>query len=487
MRLITRSLTALGLAALALGLLAWAVQIVLGALDDRAEREGGPGGPGRERTFTAEVVTVTPGTIEPTLAAFGEVRAARVLEVRTPAAGRIVDLSEMWVEGGRVRAGDLLMRLDPVAAEAALAVAEADLAGAEAEVRDAERSLDLARRELAGAEAQRDLQRQALTRAEDLAARGVGATTAVETAALALQNAEQAILTREGAVVTAEARVDSAALGVDRARIALDEARRDVGDRTLRAAFDGVLSDVTGREGGLVAVNEALATLIDPARLEVAFRLSAAQHARLTDASGDLVGAPIRAVLDVLGLEVEAAGRVVREAAAVGEGRTGRQVFATLEDAAGLRPGDFVRVEVREPALDGVASIPATAVSPVGTVLVLGEEDRLEEAAVAVLRRQDDAVLVDADALAGREVVAARAPALGAGVKVDPLRADAPDEVAEAVEESITLDPERRARLIAFVEEGRMPQEVKDRLLAQLAEDAVPAAMVARLEGRMGG
>jgi plasmid stability protein len=52
----------------------------------------------------------------------------------------------------------------------------------------------------------------------------------------------------------------------------------------------------------------------------------------------------------------------------------------------------------------------------------------------------------------------------------------------------ISLDPERRARLVAFVEGNRrMPAEMRERLIAQLSAEEVPAATVARIEGRMGG
>ena len=52
--------------------------------------------------------------------------------------------------------------------------------------------------------------------------------------------------------------------------------------------------------------------------------------------------------------------------------------------------------------------------------------------------------------------------------------------------ETVALDDERRAKLLEFVENSRMPDEVKTRMKAQLAEPEVPAEMVARLERRMG-
>ena len=55
----------------------------------------------------------------------------------------------------------------------------------------------------------------------------------------------------------------------------------------------------------------------------------------------------------------------------------------------------------------------------------------------------------------------------------------------------VTLDPERRARLIAQVEGNTgMPEQVRARLITQLSQDSVPAQTLERLEsgaGRRGG
>ncbi|MEM9756695.1 MAG: efflux transporter periplasmic adaptor subunit, partial [Pseudomonadota bacterium] len=193
-------------------------------------------------------------------------------------------------------------------------------------------------------------------------------------------------------------------------------------------------------------------------------------------------------VLDVLGVDVTAEGVLTRESGAVGEGQSGRLLFARLEAPRGFRVGDFVTVRVEEPPLDNVALLPATAVGGAGDVLVLGAEDRLEAADVTVLRLQGDDVIIRAGPLAGREVVVARTPVLGEGIRIAPLRRD--DAGAMAVEqtpETITLDPDRRARLVAFVEGNTfLPDDVRDRLLQQLSEEEVPARVVARLESRMG-
>jgi hypothetical protein len=173
---------------------------------------------------------------------------------------------------------------------------------------------------------------------------------------------------------------------------------------------------------------------------------------------------------------------------AAGDGQTGRLVYARLDAAPGFKPGDFVTVSVTEPPVERVVRIAASALGSDGTVLVLGEEDRLEALPVELVRRQGDDVLIRGAGLAGREVVTARTPLLGAGIRVRPLRLDANAQIAPAEPDLIELTEDRRAKLVAFVEgNSRMPEEARKRLLAQLSERAVPAQLVTRIETRMGG
>lgn len=487
MRFIGRALSGLFLAAVTLALLALAVGVVAGAMRERMAG-GGMARPAEERVVSANVITVEAGRIVPVTTAYGEVRAVRALELRAPVGGRVVELSPSFADGAAVAAGEVLMRLDPAEATAARDLAAAALAEAQAGGREAGRSLELARDDLAQAEAQLALRAQAVQRQRDIAARGAGSAAAVETAELAAAQAEQALLGSRAALAQAEAAVDQAVITEARARISLGEAERVLADTVIRAEFAGRMEGaISVVEGGQVNANEVLGTVIDPSALEVSFRLSTAQFARLLDASGDLVQAPVSVRLEVAGAALEARGRILRAGASGAEAGGGRVVFAALEDAPGLRPGDFVTVGVEEPALEQVADLPATAVDSAGRVLALDGEARLEEVAVAVLRRQGDRVIVAPGALIGREVVAERSPLLGAGIKVRPVR---PGVEVEAMAEPATVEltEERRAALIAAVEgNARMPEEAKARVLEQLRQEKVPAEVVARIEARMGG
>lgn len=484
MRFFRRSMIGLFLMAVTLGLLSMAGLMVFRAMTVSIGDENSGNG-ARERVFSARVIAVAPGRIAPELTAFGEIRSRRTLELRSPRAGRIVYLDEGFADGVAVTQGQILLRLDAADATAARDLARADGDAAAAEVQDAAQALILAQDDLTAAQAQLVLRRQAVERQKDLLERQAGNIAAVETAELAASSEAQAVLSRRSALAVATARVTSAQTAKARAAIALAEAERALADTTLVAAFDGVLSGVAVVEGGLFGINERLAELVDASALEVSFRVSTAQFLRLMDADGALISAPVTVGLDVSGAEISATGQLTRVAAAVGDGQSGRQVYASLDASNGFRPGDFVTVSIAEPALDGVALLPATAVDAAGQVLVLGVGDRLELLGVEVLRRQGNDVIVAVGALAAREVVAERSPLLGAGIKIKPSRDGmAPAAAAELVD----LTPERRAELIAFVEANtRMPDDAKARMLKQLAQDRVPADVVVRLEQRMGG
>ena len=484
MRFLRQSLTGVLLAALSLALVIYAVQMVVDAIQIRMSDERKPPA-ARERIFAVNVQKFELMSVTPVLEAFGQVQSRRTLELRAALGGRVVSLAEQFEEGGAVKAGDVLVQIDPADAQAALDRAENDLLDAQAEQRDADRSLVLARDELVAAEEQSTLRDRAFQRQKDLEERGVATAAAVETAELAAASARQAVLSRRQAIAQAEARVDQAATRLSRTRIALETARRDLNETTLRATFDATLSEVNLVEGRLVSANEKLALLVDPNALEVEFRVSTAQYARLLDDGGALIKAPVRIALDVAGADLHASGRIDRDSAGAGDGRSGRIIYARLNSAPGFKPGDFVTIEVDEPVLQNVARLPASALDASGTVLVVGADDRLETARVELVRRQGDDVLLRGQGLEGREVVVGRTPLLGPGIRVRTLREDTE---ADAEPELLELSSERRARLVAFVEaNNRMPAEVKARVLTQLSGDKVPAGLVARIESRIGG
>lgn len=486
MRFLRHSLVGVFLTSLTVALLIYAGQLIYDAVQTRLANER-TAPPPRERVFAVNVITAQPETVSPILPAFGQIQSRRTLELRSAMPGRVVELAEDFEEGGVVQAGQLLVQLDPANAQDALERAQADLQDAEAEQRDAGRSLALASSELDAAQEQAQLRQRAYRRQLDLEERGVGTSAATESAELAASSARQSVLARNQAVAQAEARLDQAATRLSRARITLRTAERDVDETAVTAAFSGTLQGVSLVEGRLVSANEKLAELVDSKALEVAFRISTAQYARLLDDQGDLIGADVAVSMDVTGADLIANGVITRDSGAAGEGQPGRLIYARLDAAPGFKPGDFVSVAVTENAIENVVRVPSTALDAARTVLLVGVDDRLESLSVDLVRRQGDDVLIRGDGLAGREVVVDRSPLLGTGIRVRPLRQGAATAIPTE-DPMLELSEERRARLVAFVEANkRMPKEAKTRVLEQLAAAKVPARLVQRIESRMGG
>lgn len=451
------------------------------ALDQPSERASRRSN--AERVFVVRAETVSLGVETPLITAFGEVRSGRTLEIRALASGRLVAVDEAFEDGGVVSAGQRLFVIDPALAQSARDEAAALLAEARAESSNAERSLALAESTLRATSDQRDLQAKALERQRSLRERGIMSEATIETAELSLADAERAVLTAEQALAAEAKRVEQSALAVERAGIALADAERTLNDTAFEAPFAGILQDVTAVLGRLVATNEQLGSLIDPAAIQVGFRVSDAEFSRMLDARGALIPLDVTATLSLGDRTVDVKGQIDRVAATVTPAEGGRLVFARLEfpEESVLRPGDFVTVEIREAPIENVARLPAGAVDASGQVLILGEDGRLATRNVALLRRQGANVLVRGE-IDGEAVVVERTPQLGPGVKAR----RAGDAAAEPADDMVALEPEQRERLLAFVRESkRMPDDRRERLLTQLAQPSAPRAVIERLQARM--
>lgn len=486
MRFLARGLRGLALLALTLGLIAIGAGEVARSMRERAERKAPPRA-ATERIVAVGIGTVARVTATPVITAYGVVESRRMLEIRAAAPGPLVEISEALRDGGRVAAGDLLYRIDPADARSARDSARASLAEAEAEVREADAALVLAREDLAVAERSRDLRARALERTTELVGRRVATDVTAETAELAVAQADQTVVSRRQALAQAEARIVRGGLAADRARLALADAERALAETEMRAPFAGLVTDVTAVLGRRMTAMEPIARLIDPAALEVALRLSTVEVARLTARDGTLRPLPVVAELDVGLATLPFTGNLRRTGAEVGAGQTGRIVYAGLEVGldSPLRPGDFLTVTISEPPIPDVSVLPATAVTEDGRLLVLGPEDRLEERVVTILRRQRDTVIVSG-APEGARFVLARLPVLGPGLKVKPVAPEAAALLSPP--EMVRLTPERRAALLAVVEQSRrLPPEARRRLIARLNAEEVPRDVVERIERRTDG
>lgn len=494
MRFLTRAMSGLIIASITLGLIGLGVWRLYGALGGIEARRAEPA---RERSYAVEVATLAPRTVRPVITAYGEVRAWRMLEVRAAAAGPITELSERFRDGATVRAGERLFGIDPTDYRRRVRDAQIALAQARADLAEAKELFVLAAAESRIAKRQLGLKNDNLARKRALRGKGIVAQLALDEARSGVANAQQILNSSLKAELAARMGIQGGDFGIQRAMIALEDANKALADTRYHAPFAGPLTGVVATLGRRVTQNEVLGTLIDPATLEVSFRVTDEAFGRLLTARGGSALKPL-AVTAMLALgtrRVEVAGTLDRAAAVSRLSDGGRMVFARIAAGADtvLRPGDFVTVEIEEEPIANVAVVPAQAVSQDGRVFLIGTGDRLEEVTGTIVRRQAGTVVM-AGLPFGRRYVRARLPYLGAGIAVKPREAGAPPAARLAHLEArikgggrlIALDDARRARLIGYVKSRElMPEEIRTNILAALAEAKVPRAMVDRLEARI--
>jgi len=155
--------------------------------------------------------TVTQGDIVDTVGATGALEAVTTVNVGSQVSGMIEELSVDF--NSIVRAGDVIMRLDPSLFETQVAQAQANLIRAEADTERLRVSLDDARVQL--------------SRAEDLAARQLISETEREAAQLAVRSTEAQVRSSEAAITQAMA--------------SLNQNEVNLEHTVIRAPIDGIV------------------------------------------------------------------------------------------------------------------------------------------------------------------------------------------------------------------------------------------------------
>ena len=336
------------------------------------------------KPVAVEVVPAARGPVEQTVSntRAGTVKARFRARLYPEAGGRVVELP--YREGARVAQGSVLLRVDAALQAAQLELAAEDIRAAAARADEACRAAEAAESEL--------------LRYTSLRQDGIASDQMVDG------------LSSDRDRSYAGCRAARATLGQARARERLG--RVELAHTELRAPFGGVVAEVNTEVGEWlapalpsVAVSPAI-ELLDPASLYVVAPIDE------MDAERVRVGQEVRIGLDSRRGE-HFRGRLVRVAPYVADlveqNRT-VEVEAEFEDPASaidLLPGTSADLEVVLSRRDDALRIPAEAVGPGGTVLVLAD-GRLQERAVKTGLQNWKAVEVTEGLEPGELVVTSR-------------------------------------------------------------------------------
>ena len=327
---------------------------------------GGNSG-GTEPAPPVRVVEAREAVVPAELAAIGTVTPIKSIPVKARVDGQILEIAVR--EGGDVRRGELMLRIDPRPFEVQRDIAAANLAHDQALLAKAQ---------------------DILKRSDDLVAKGYISTN-------------QYLDTKSDA--------SAAAAAADADRAALRNANLNLEFATLRAPIDGRIGRFLLQQGSLVKANadNPLFTInqLDPIYVDLAIPERFVADVRDAAQQG---GVEIALKAEgAAGTTLERSGQLAFVDNQVDPASGTVRVRATVanQDRA-LWPGQFVRVAVRVPAGGPVLWVPASALGqgPDGAyVYVVGATPVAEQRAVKVARSEGERVVIAAGLKAGERVV----------------------------------------------------------------------------------
>ena len=491
MNFLLRSFLGLIILSITLGFLIFGSFVLIEALKKRSEKSDNRRFQ-KERVFAVNVETLNKQIASPKILSYGEIYSKRMLEIRPLVSGRLDYVSEKFVEGGYVKSGDILFRLNQKDYLNELEIAEIDLEDTKAQLSEAISKLDYANLEFEVSESQLNLRKNALDRQTQLAESGLITSSQLENTQLAYSSSKQQFLNKQNLVKSSKNAIDKLKIQLKRRSISIDKAKRNLDETEIKAPFDGIIASVNILPGSVINKNEKLGTLLDPNSLEVMFNLSANEFARVIDKDGKLLNLDITAYLKLSNNNIPFSGKIERINPEIINIGSGRKLFASINlgENKTLRPGDFVVLEIKEPSLKNITVLPSSAVTIDGKIFILEEDNRLKEIEVTILRRQGNEVIVSG-APTDKEYVMQRSPQLGNGLKIKPLRKK-DREISNSVNlsknnELVTISPEKQKKLINILDKlDRMPKSVKDRLYEEINSGKIKAKTLKRLEKNMG-
>lgn len=371
-----------------------------------------------EKVWTVRATELAFAGHQPVLELFGELVATRERTLEAPVAGRAVHVAPELVEGGRVEAGAVLVRLDPFVHEAALRELEAEereLDASRAEIELTQRAqadlLELGRQRL-------EIARRDLVRYQQLEGRNVGTQAQLDAAQNRVALEATAVRQVEREIESLAAQLDRLAAQAARLEVRLDRARRDLADTVVTAPAAAMVEQVQVAIGKEVRAFDPLARLVDVDGIEIRFSLRDAEFGRLWAAG--LIGRPLAAEWRLGDVTFPLEAVVERIQSRIDASQAGIAVHARITAnpaSAPLRPGTFLHIRLPDRLQEDVALLPATALFAENTIYAI-DDGRLVPHRVEVVDRSAGRVLVRSDLDAGAPVLTSRLAEVRPGLLV---------------------------------------------------------------------
>lgn len=344
-----------------------------------------------------EVVTAQTASIRVQVHGQGEVRASTRVDLLAEVSGRAIEVHPSLVTGGRFRAGEVLVRIEP---------------------RDYELAVERARAGVARAKVQ--LERE---QAEGAAARAEWQELHGEAEPPPLAVREPQIRQAEAEVAAAQADLASTELNLERTAV--------------RLPFAGVVISENVDQGQLITQGRVIASVYGTREVEIRVPLADRELAWF-DWQGTARGSggtPVAVTAEFAGSQHRWQGRVDRAEGLIDSKSRMAHVVVVVEDPFApskeaperppLLPGTFVDVAIQGKQLDDIVILPRYAAHDEDHIwLAVGEapEHRLEMRQVQILRQDRDSIFVGEGLTAGDQIILSSLDAVtdGMTIRIEP-------------------------------------------------------------------
>lgn len=228
-----------------------------------------------------------------TVTASGEIVATRYADIGSSVMGKIVSLAV--AEGERVRAGQVLARIDAVQAESDVSSAQAQVLALEADQRGAQEQVLAAAADVVAAEARAAEAEQQLVRKKGLFDAGLLPAAEFDTARAAAENARAQLMAARAAADRVQHEVAAAERRAEQARAGRRRATDILSKTAIVSPIDGVVTRLKVREGEMVVVGiqnqpgTTLMTVSDLGAIDTELKVAEADVLRLALAQASTV------------------------------------------------------------------------------------------------------------------------------------------------------------------------------------------------------
>lgn len=386
----------------------------------KATRPEAPKQAQAERAFAVETIIAKRTHARPAFTLYGNTVAGRQVDIRALVAGRVVETHEELREGGRIKAGETLLAIDPFDYTAARDEAKAQRAETAARLAEQQASLASDKTSLAHARAQLELAKADVERAEQLVRRGNLPERTLDDRRQAVLQRRQSADQLENAIRVWEARIAQTKTTAERLDVAIARADKRLAETQLNAPFDAYVTEVAAQVGRMMSVNDKVATLIDQSWIEAQFALTDSQFGRIVAREGKLEGREVDVRWSLGGETFTYKAKISRVGARISSASGGIDVFARILDPVSpvrLRPGAFVELELDDIRFEDVVRIPNTALYQGNTVYAV-VDDRLDPRQIEVVGTSGSDLLVRGPINDGDEIAVTRMSTPGKGVLI---------------------------------------------------------------------